>query len=188
MHIDTKLRENGGSIDLNFILFNQVLWQMTRGGAGIAQWLEHQTHDRKVVGLNPCRSSGINFFSGVNFLCWLLFQYPFYPCVIAVACKRSWSVCQSAGGRLQINTHTPYIRGFARSDMVHGCMVYTERAEMAAEHQPCPRCKYTTSVDSQKCTTKKAICSCRITCEHSESARERRIVLYKSHWQQQKEG
>ena len=53
MHIDTKLRENGGSIDLNFILFNQVLWQMTRGGAGIAQWLEHQTHDRKVVGLNP---------------------------------------------------------------------------------------------------------------------------------------
>ena len=29
---------------------------------------------------------------------------------------------KSAGGRLQLNTHTPYICGFAWSDMVHGCM------------------------------------------------------------------
>ena len=36
---------------------------------------------------------------------------------------------KSAGGRLQLNTHTPYVRGFAWSDTVHGCMVYTERAE-----------------------------------------------------------
>ena len=28
--------------------------------------------------------------------------------------------------------HTPYVCGFAWSDMVHSCMVYTERAEMAA--------------------------------------------------------
>ena len=39
---------------------------------------------------------------------------------------------KSARGRLQLNTHTPYVCGFARSDTVHGCMVYTERAEMAA--------------------------------------------------------
>ena len=39
---------------------------------------------------------------------------------------------ESAGGRLQLNTHTPYVCGFARSDMVHGCTVYTERAETAA--------------------------------------------------------
>ena len=40
---------------------------------------------------------------------------------------------KSAGGRLQLNTHTPYVRGFAWRDMVHGCMVYTERAaKMAA--------------------------------------------------------
>ena len=39
---------------------------------------------------------------------------------------------KSAGGRLQLNTHAPYVCGFAWSDMVHGCMVYTERAEMAA--------------------------------------------------------
>ena len=30
--------------------------------------------------------------------------------------------------RLQLNTHTPYECGFASSDMVHGCMVYTEHA------------------------------------------------------------
>ena len=59
---------------------------------------------------------------------------------------------KSAGGRLRLNTHAPYVCGFARSDMVHGCMMYTERAET----------------------------SCRITRECSESARERRIALYKS--------
>ena len=36
---------------------------------GIVQWLERLTHDRKVVGSNPCRSGGRVFFSGVNFLC-----------------------------------------------------------------------------------------------------------------------
>ena len=39
---------------------------------------------------------------------------------------------KTAGGRLQLNTHTPYVCGFARRHMVHGCMVYTERAQMAA--------------------------------------------------------
>ena len=45
-------------------------------------------------------------------------------------------------------------------------------------HQPCQRCKYTTSVDIQKRAIK-TVHSCRITCERSESARERRIALYK---------
>ena len=39
-------------------------------------------------------------------------------------------------------------------------------------HQPCQRCKYTTSVDSQKTRYKKASHSCRITSERSESALE----------------
>ena len=38
----------------------------------------------------------------------------------------------SASGRLQLNTHAPYVCGFAWSDMVHSCMVYKERAETAA--------------------------------------------------------
>ena len=45
--------------------------------------------------------------------------------------KRSRSFCQNAGSKLQLNTDAPYVCGFARSGMVHGCMVYTERAEMA---------------------------------------------------------
>ena len=32
----------------------------------------------------------------------------------------------------QVNIHEPYVCGFTRSDIVHGCMVYTECAEMAA--------------------------------------------------------
>ena len=101
-------------------------------GAGIAQWLERRTRDRKVAGSNPCWIGGSIFFSRVNFLCWLLFRYPFHPRVTSVARKRPRSFCQNAGGRLQLNTHTPYVCGFAWSDMVHGCMVYTERAKMAA--------------------------------------------------------
>ena len=66
------------------------------------------------------------FFSRVNFLCWLSFLYPFHPRVTGV--KDHGHSAKSAGGRLQLNTHTPYVCGFAWSDMVHGCMVYTELA------------------------------------------------------------
>ena len=51
-------------------------------------------------------------------------------------------------------------------------------------HQPCQCCKYTTSVDIQKRAIKTSH-SCRITCERSVSARERRIALYKIGQQQQ---
>ena len=37
-----------------------ILWQLW--GADVAQWLERQTCDQKVVGSNPCWSSGRNFF------------------------------------------------------------------------------------------------------------------------------
>ena len=55
---------------------------------------------------------------------------PLHPCVMAVACKRSWSFCKKC--RLQLNTYALYICGFTWSDMVHGCMVYTECTETAA--------------------------------------------------------
>ena len=57
--------------------------------------------------------------------------------------------------------------------MVHGCMVYTERAETAAVSRG-TSCKYTTSVDIQK----RAIKSYSLM--YSESARERRTAVYKS--------
>ena len=36
---------------------------------------------------------------------------------------------ESAGGRLQLNTHTPYVCGFAGSDMVQGCMVRRQQRQ-----------------------------------------------------------
>ena len=62
-------------------------------GAGIAQWLEHRTRDWKVAGSNPCWNGGKIFFSRVDFLCWLLFRYPFHPRVTTVARKKSRSFC-----------------------------------------------------------------------------------------------
>ena len=63
-------------------------------GAGIAQWLERRTRDWKVAGSNPCWNGRRIFFSRVDFLCWLLFRYPFHPRVTTVARKKSRSFCQ----------------------------------------------------------------------------------------------
>ena len=72
------------------------------------------------------------FSSPGSTFCADSFRYPFHPRVTAVARKRPGHSAQSAGGRLRLNTHTLYVCGFAWIDMVHGCMVYTEHAEMAA--------------------------------------------------------
>ena len=45
---------------------------------------------------------------------------------------------KSAGGRLQLNTHTPYVCGLARSDMVHGRTVYTELAPRRLQFHVAP--------------------------------------------------
>ena len=75
-------------------------------GAGIAQWLERRTRDWKVAGSNPCWNGGRIFFSRVNFLCWLLFRYPFHPRVTAVARKKSRSFCQKC--RWQVTAKHAY--------------------------------------------------------------------------------
>ena len=75
-------------------------------GAGIAQWLEHWTRDWKVAGSNPCWNGGRIFFSRVDFLCWLLFRYPFHPRVTAVARKKSRSFCQKC--RWQVTAKHAY--------------------------------------------------------------------------------
>ena len=41
---------------------------LTTWGAGLAQWLDCQTHDQ-VMGSSPSRSSRRILFTGVNFLC-----------------------------------------------------------------------------------------------------------------------
>ena len=84
-----------GLIDMHCkaaLVVNRTTWATL--GAGIAQWLEHRTRDWKVAGSNPCWNGGRIFFSRVDFLCWLLFRYPFHPRVTAVARKKSRSFCQ----------------------------------------------------------------------------------------------
>ena len=115
-----------------------TLSRLSVPGAGIAQWLERRTRNWKVAGSNPCWSGGIIFFSRVDFLCWLLFRYSFHPRVTAVARKRSRSFCQKCRGRLELNTHTPYVCGFAWSGMEHGCMVYTELAPRRLQFHVAP--------------------------------------------------
>ena len=75
-------------------------------GAGIAQWLEHRTRDWKVAGSNPCWNGGRIFFSRVDFLCWLLFRYPFHPRVTTVARQKSRSFCQKC--RWQVTAKHAY--------------------------------------------------------------------------------
>ena len=79
------------------------------------------------------------FVSRVHCLCWLLFRYPFHPRVTAVARKRTRSFCQKC--RWQVTAkHARTLR-----DVVHGCMVYTKRAETAAASPP-PPCNIQTAL------------------------------------------
>ena len=82
------------------------MWSKQRMGVGIAQWLEHRTRDWKVAGSNPCWNGGRIFFSRVDFLCWLLFRYPFHPRVTTVARKKSRSFCQKC--RWQVTAKHAY--------------------------------------------------------------------------------
>ena len=94
------------------------------------------------AGLSPCRSGGRILFSRVNFLCWLLFRYPFHPRVTVVARERSRSFRRKC--RRQVtDKHACTLRMWLCMKcrgMAHGCMVSTERAETAAVsltwHQP----------------------------------------------------
>ena len=79
-------------------------------GAGIGQRLERLTRDWKVPGSIPGRSGRRIFFSRVNFLCWLLFRYPFHPGVSAVARKRSRSFRQKC--RWQVTAKQTDLCGF----------------------------------------------------------------------------
>ena len=91
----------------------------------------------------------------------------------------------SAGGRLQLNMHTPTYVALQEVTwwMVVWCTQNLHRDSCSFMwHQPCQRCKYTTSVDIQKQqqtnkqtnkkTRYKVSHSCRTTCERSESAQE----------------
>ena len=85
-----------------------LCWSNILAGLGSRDKLlvKRRTRDRMVESSNPGRSGGIIFFSRVNFVCWLLFG------VRSTSMLRQWHVkdpgrsAKSAGGRLQVNTHT----------------------------------------------------------------------------------
>ena len=107
--------------DLLFSLFGGSYITPFRG-AGIAQWLERRTRDWKVAGSNPCWNGGRIFFSRVDFLCWLLFRYPFHPRVTTVARKRSRSFCQKC--RWQVTAKHAYTLRMWLCMKWHGAWLY----------------------------------------------------------------
>jgi len=104
-------------------------------GAGIAQWLDRLVRDQKVPGSSPRQERREKFLIQCQrfwFLFVCLLSAP--PHVTAVARKRSRPFCQKC--RWQVTAkHACLLRMWLFTqwrDMMHGCMVYTERAEMAA--------------------------------------------------------
>ena len=77
-------------------------------GAGLACWFERRTRDRKTVSSNPGRSGGRIFFSRVNFVCRLSFGVRSTPVLPNWHIKDPGHSAKSAGGRLHLNTHTPW--------------------------------------------------------------------------------
>ena len=80
--------------------------------AGIAQWFQRRTRDRKVPGSSPSRS-GWRIFLLQGQLCVLTY---FGICSTLVLLqyhvKDPDHSAKSAGGRLQLNAHIPYLCGF----------------------------------------------------------------------------
>ena len=156
--------------------------------------IQHRTRDRKVAGSSPGRSGGRIFFSKVNFLCRLVFRYPFHLRVSALARKRSRSFCQKCM-REDTAKHACTLRIWLCTkwrDIVHGCMVYTELAvttsvSCGTSHVTTKqRCQYTHHLGGySKRAIKSDSHSFGMTCDkkRSRTARERRRALYKSNHQ-----
>ena len=104
-HLNSKVRKRQ-LYRCSFHKYKEQRKLNTDRGAGIAQWLERRTRDWMVAGSNPCWNGGRIFFSRVNFLCWLLFRYPFHPSVTTVARKKSRSFCQKC--RWQVTAKHAY--------------------------------------------------------------------------------
>ena len=83
--------------------------------------------------------------------------------------------------------YVSYVSGFACSGMVHGCMVYTERAETTAVSCGTSHASAVSTplrwIFKKRAMKKKELVT-HVECVYNESARERRIALYKSDQQQ----
>ena len=130
-------------------------------GAGIAQWLERQTRDRKVLGLSPSRSGGRISSPGSAFCADSYFGIHSTPHVTTVACKRSRSCCQKCRWQvpakhaytlhmlLCMKWHGAWLNGVQRT-----CADSSSSIHVAAAM---PALKYATSVNIQKTCYKKLV-------------------------------
>ena len=155
--------------------------------AGIAQWLECQIRDRKVPGSSPGRSGGKKFFSRVNFLCCLLFRYPFHPRVTAVARKRSRSFRQMCRWQVTAKhtyTPAPYLCGFEWSDTVKWWVVEWCTQNLRRNGSISRGSSHATTKEHYQYTTSmrykriQSLIQDHMRPVRSESAREQRIALY----------
>ena len=99
--------------------------------SGDRSGVENRICDQNVTGLSPGWSDRRIFFSSINSLCWLLFHYPFQPCVTTGVYKISWSFCQRCRGQATAK-HTCTLCLWTgmkwHCKLVHGCVVYRECA------------------------------------------------------------
>ena len=113
--------------------------EVPASGAGIAQWY---MSTRLVIERSWVRipAGAVREFSspGSTFCADSDFGIRSTPVLPQYHLKDPSHSAKSAGGRLQLNTHTPYVCGFAWSDMVHGCMVYTELAPRRLQFHAAP--------------------------------------------------
>ena len=106
--------------DKNLCAFGDICWQSQRcGGSSVVRAPDSWSKGR---GSNPCWSCRRIFFSRVNFLCWLLFRYPFHPRVTAVARKRPRSFCQKH--RWQVTAKHAYTLHMWLCMKWHGAWLY----------------------------------------------------------------
>ena len=75
---------------------------------------------KKVASSNPGRSGGWIVFSRVNFVCWLLFDVRSTPVLPQWHVKDPGHSAGSAGGRLNLNMHTPLAQR-SRSGWLNRC-------------------------------------------------------------------
>ena len=152
-------------------------------GNGDSLVVRAYTCDGKVPSSSPGRSKGRIVFSGVSFLCWLLFPYPFHPCVTAVACEGSRLICQKC--RWQVTAKQTYTLPMWfwmkwHCEVVCGWMVVS----CGTSHATTKECyQYTTSVDMKNMCYKRIQSLIQNHMWHdvrSESAREQRMVLIKA--------
>ena len=132
----------------------------------------------------PAGATGYFFTPGTTYVLILISVSVPPPCY----CKNPGHSAKSAGGRLQLNKHAPYVCGFERSDTVNLCMVVwgtqilpRDGISLTWHHATTKRrSRYTISVDIIKCTIKILLIQNHMRYERSETVREQSLLLYKS--------